>query len=93
MGGYVVGHWVAGRFCVNAPARLWAERYGERSCLIACVKMSALGQFDARYSRMHRVLLVTTAASLSSLMRSVSTWAQAKAVPCSASARSRSIST
>jgi membrane protein YqaA with SNARE-associated domain len=30
---------------------------------------------EARYSRMRRVLRVTTAASLSSLMRSVSTWA------------------
>lgn len=40
-----------------------------------------------------RVLRVTTAATLSSLMRSVSTCAVANSVPCKASARSRSIST
>lgn len=57
---------------------------GERSWRMACAKMSALGQLVARYSRMRRVLRVTTAASLSSLMRSVSTWAQARAVPAKA---------
>ena len=42
---------------------------------------------------MRRVLRVTTAATLSSLMRNVSTWADASAVPCKASARKRSMST
>ncbi len=66
---------------------------GERSSLMACAKMSALGQLEAKYRRMRRVLRVTTAATLSSLMRNVSTWALASAVPCNASARSRSMST
>jgi hypothetical protein len=42
---------------------------------------------------MRRVLRVITAATFSSLMRSVSTCAVASSVPCSASARSRSMST
>ena len=47
---------------------------------MACAKIAALGQFEAKYSRMRRVLRVTTAASLSSLMRSVSIWALASSV-------------
>ena len=78
--------------CHRAGQALY-DIHGERSWLIAWAKISALGQFDARYSRMRRVLRVTTAATLSSLMRKVSTWADASAVPCSPSARKRSMST
>src|SRR5215210_7458310 len=76
--------------CQRTGQALYAVQ-GERSWLIACAKMSALGQLEAKYRRMRRVLRVTTAASLSSLMRSVSTCALARAVPCKANARSRSI--
>ena len=69
------------------------EVQGERSWRMAWAKMSALGQCEARYKRMRRVLRVITAASLSSLMRKVSTWADASAVPCKASTRRRSMST
>ncbi len=44
--------WVAGHFCVIARARRWLGIYGERSWLMACAKMSALGQLEARYRRM-----------------------------------------
>lgn len=85
--------WVAGRFCVIAPARrCWCVQ-GERSWLMACAKVYALGQLEARYRRMRRVLRVTTAATLSSLMRSVSICAVASSVPCNANARSLSTST
>lgn len=73
-------------WCQRAGHALYEDQ-GERSWLIAWAKMSALGQLEARYRRMRRVLRVTTAASLSSLMRSVSTWAHARAVPCKASAQ------
>ena len=42
---------------------------GERSSLMACAKMSALGQLEARYRRMRRLLRVTTAATRPSLPR------------------------
>ena len=52
--------WVAGRFCVIAPTRrCWCVQ-GERSWLMACAKVCALGQLEARYRRMRRVLRVTT---------------------------------
>ncbi len=60
---------------------------------MACAKIGALGQLEAKYSRMRRVLRVTTAASLSKRMRSVSICALASSVPYSARARSRSMST
>jgi hypothetical protein len=63
----------------------------ERNWLMARAKVCALGQLEARYRRMRRVLRVTTAATLSSLTRRVSTCAVANAVPCKASARSRPI--
>ena len=75
---------------VTEPSALQGFQ-GERNWLMACAKISELGQLEARYRRMRRVLRVITAATLSSLMRSVSTCALANAVPCKASARSRSI--
>ena len=75
--------WLAGNYphpglgcgpflCLRAGQAL-DEVQGERSWLMAWAKMSALGQCEARYKRMRRVLRVTTAATLSSLMRKVST--------------------
>ncbi len=60
--------------CLRAGHALY-EVQGERSWLMAWAKTSALGQFEARYRRMRRVLRVITAATLSSLMRKVATWA------------------
>ena len=65
--------WVAGHICVNTQARRWGLDQGERNWRIACAKTSALGQLEARYRRIRRVLRVTTAATLSSFTRSVST--------------------
>jgi hypothetical protein len=55
-------------FAVNARARHWIGCYGLRSARMACAKIGALGQLEAKYSRMRRVLRVTTAASFSSLV-------------------------
>jgi hypothetical protein len=61
--------------CHRAGQALY-EVQGERNWLIARAKMSALGQCEARYRRIPRVLRVTTAATLSSLMRKMlQTWA------------------
>ena len=61
--------------------------------LIACAKTAALGHLEARYKRMRRVFRVSTSASLSNLIRTVSTCALANSVPCRFNARSRSMST
>ena len=52
--------WVAGHICVIARARCCYLIYGERNWRMACAKTSTLGQLEARYRRMRRVLRVTT---------------------------------
>jgi hypothetical protein len=72
--------WVASHICVIARARRCYLIYGERNWRMAVAKMLALGQLEARYRQMRRVLRVSTAASLSRLILSVSTWAVASAL-------------
>lgn len=40
--------WVAGHSCFIARAMRWVEAQGERNMRIACAKISALGQLEAR---------------------------------------------
>src|SRR5690349_19433032 len=84
--------WAAGLLDVIARARRWMSFYAVPSAFIACAKIGALGQLEAKYNRMRRVLRVTTAASFSSRMRNVSICALANSVPLSANARMRSMS-
>ena len=83
--------WMAGHLGVNAQARHLSGVQGERSWFTACAKMSALGQLEAKYRRMRRVLRVSTAASLRRLMRRcrLGLWPQPFPVtPAHAAARS-----
>ena len=78
-------HWALPRlrlravFCVHAGAKHW----------IACKVNEVDAWHERRYVR--RVFRVTTTAHLGNLTRSLSSWALAKAVPCSVSARSHSV--
>lgn len=63
------------------------------SAFVAWVKIGTLGQFDAEYRRTRRLLHVTTPASLSNRMRSVSICVLVNSSLFGTSARMRSMST